>query len=628
MKDRLNLLVLILVLCLGLIFTRIIYIDFFSKNSQKLAYAKSDLMSYERGVIQDRNGNALALSIRQTSIAINPERLKIDRLKEYSTLCNLLNIDYGEFKELSKRDSKFVWLKRKVDNSTLEKIRKLELPGLQFIPEYKRYYPNQHLASHVLGCVGVDNYGLEGLELFFNNELKGDVSDQDFQKEDAAKDSFFKVTEGKRVILTLDKYIQHIVEKEIGKAYIEFKPESITAIVMNPGNGEILAMANLPDFDPNNIKLFSASSLKNRAISDYYEPGSVFKLITLAALYHDKKFPLEGVYKCTGSIKVGNKRIKCWKTHGVINYSDVLKYSCNTALIDRTLSLDPRSFFSVIRNFGFGSMTGIELPGESKGLLRPSSQWTYFSRASIAIGQEIGVTPLQMITAAAAFANGGNLYHPHIVKEITYANGHPYKSYSPIAIRNVMSSVVTKEIKAMMLKVTSKGGTGERASIPKYEIAGKTGTSQVYDVKNKRYYTDKHILSFLGFYPLENPEIIILIVVRMPKNMIDATGGLIAAPIFREISIKINSYLNIIPVGNFVSVNNKAEFPNKGISLKIYDNYEIIPDFSGLNIKQSVILAERLGMTPNFIGSGIAFKQYPNVGVKVDRKIPLTIWFK
>lgn len=628
MKDRINLLVIVLIGLFALIFVRIIYIDFFSKNKEKLAYAKADLVTYERGMIQDRNGNDLAVSIRQTSVAINPSRINIDRLKDYSVLCNLLGIEYSEFRALVKKDSKFLWLKRKVDNNTIEKIRKLELPGLQYLPEYKRYYPNQHLASHVLGCVGVDNYGLEGIELFFNNELKGDYSDLDYQKDKSSKKSVHKFIEGKRIVLTIDKHIQHTVEKEIRNAYTAYQPESVTAIVMDPNTGEILAMANLPDFDPNNMNLFSPSSLKNRAISDFYEPGSVFKVITTAMLLTSGKFPSGHSYKCEGFVKIGQKRIKCWKTHGRISYEDVLRFSCNTALINRTVDMDTRTFYTFVRNFGFGSMTGVELPGESKGLLRPYNQWTYFSKASIAIGQEIGVTPLQMLTAVSAFANGGNLLHPHIVREIQYADGTSYKKYSTVAIRNAVSPVVIREVRDFMVKVTEKGGTGEKAAIPKYRIAGKTGTSQVFDTANRRYFVDKHILSFAGYYPVENPEIAMIVIVRKPKNMVDATGGLIAAPVFKEIAIKINSYRNIIPVENVITAGEQKDSTKKKKESEPVERMEFIPDFAGLNMRQTMVLIDRTGMTPNLIGSGIAYKQMPLPGTRIDKKIPMTIWFR
>ncbi len=629
MKNRLNFLLIIFILLFGMIIGRVVYIDFFSKNREKLAYAKADFTTFERGFIVDRNGNQIAVSIRQTSIALNPGRISTDRLKEYAVLCNLLNIEFSEFKLLVKKDSQFVWLKRKVDDLTIDKIKKLDLPGLQFLPEYKRYYPNQNLASHVLGCVGVDNYGLEGIELFFNNELKGDVSDMDFQKVESAKKSVYKIIEGKKIVLTIDKFIQHIVEKEIQKSYEILKPESISAIVMDPNNGDVLAMANMPDFDPNNVRLFSQGTLKNLCVSDFYEPGSIFKIISTGAMLNDNDFPLDKSYNCEGSIKIGNKKIKCWTAHKYIKYNNALKYSCNAAIISRAINLDPKYFYLFIRNLGFGSITGIELPGELKGLLRPPHQMSPFSMGSISIGQEIGVTPLQLITAISAFANGGNLYHPHIVKEIRYADDTVYRKFEPMVIRNCVPPTVTSIIRDLLLKVTEKGGTGEKASIPKYRIAGKTGTSQVFDMKANKYYREKHVLSFIGYYPAERPEIVILVIVRSPKNMVDATGGVVVAPIFHDIAMKINSYLDIIPVNNVVNGDLQASIPQKDkTDTKKAFNTDILPDLSGYNMKECIILVNGLELTPNFIGSGVAFKQYPIPGTKLNRKIPLTVWFK
>jgi cell division protein FtsI/penicillin-binding protein 2 len=470
---------------------------------------------------------------------------------------------------------------------------------------------------------------LEGVELYFNNELKGDVSDMDFQKEETAKRSVYKIIEGKKIVLTIDKFIQHIVEKEIQKSYELLRPESISAIVMDPRNGDILAMANMPDFDPNNVRLFSQGTLKNLCVSDYYEPGSIFKIISVGAMLNDDDFPLDKGYLCEGSIKIGNKRIKCWSSHKYIKYSDALKYSCNAAIINKALNLDPKYFYMFVRNLGFGSITGVELPGELKGLLRPAHQWALFSLGSISIGQEIGVTPLQLITAISAFANGGNLNHPHIVKEIRYADNTVYRKFDPMVIRNCVSPTVTSTVRDLLLKVTEKGGTGDKASIPKYRIAGKTGTSQVFDMKGNKYFKEKHVLSFIGYYPVERPEIVILVIVRSPKNLVDATGGVVVAPIFREIAMKINSYLDIIPVNNVINGDPQTQIPQKNRQNGKTGFFpDILPDLSGYNMKQCIILVNGLGLTPNFIGSGVAYKQYPVPGTKLNKQIPLTVWFK
>ena len=608
------------------IFFRIIYIDFLAPYRTKLAYAKSEEQTFERGPIMDRNGDPLAVSIRQTSVAMDPVRIQRTRLNEYIPLCNLLGLDFQEFKNMLKKDTRFVWLKRKVDDSTAERIRRLNLDGIWFVPEFNRFYPNKNLASHVIGCVGIDNEGLEGIELQFNDDLKGSFEDESFQRPQRKYDRFSKTIEGRKIILTIDKTIQHSVEKALKKVYSSVKPESVSAIVMDPKTGEILSMANLPDFDPNNVKLYSSRSLKNLCVTSFYEPGSIFKIIAMAAFLRYDRFSLKETYECNGSIRIGNKSIKCWKKHGLMVNEDILKNSCNIGMIRIALRHSAEELYTVFRDFGFGSLTGIELPGEVRGILRLPHQWGKFSVGAMSIGQEIGVTPVQLITACAAVANGGYLLQPHIIKEIRYANDLVFKNYSPLIIRRVISSNISSVITKLLVKVTEKGGTGEKASLPRYEIAGKTGTAQIFDNTRGVYYKDAHVLSFLGYYPVEDPQIIILVIIRKPKGKTtDLTGGLVAAPVFKDIAVDINGYLNIIPRKNIV--NAKTTVTNLPSLNKKYQ-FDSMPDFTGYNMKQCAIILENMGLKGNFLGSGIAWKQKPEPGSKIIKSAPVTIWFK
>ena len=607
------------------IIAKIIIIDFSPVNKTRLSPAKKNPFSYVRGKILDRSENELAVSIRQTSVAINPKDISRENLKSYIPLCNLLNISFSELKKKTSRKSKFVWLKRKISPLVVGKIKQLNLKGIQFVPEYKRFYPNQSLASHVLGFVGVDNYGLSGTELFFNTELKGNENDVEHQLPQSSDNAFYKVINGKDVVLTIDSFIQHNVEKILTEAYKKYKPDSITAIVMNPNTGAVLAMANLPDFDPNKFNLFSSKSLKNRAVVEYYEPGSTFKIITTAALLKKNLLPLNHHYFCKGYIKVGGRRIKCWKKHGDLTYDEILKESCNTGVIDRALHLNRKFFFSVIRDFGFGNYTGIELPGEVSGILRRPDKWTLFSKAAVSIGQEIGVTPIQLISAVSAVANGGTLYQPHIVKEVRYNDKTIFKQNSPFAVRSVLSMAQAKEISRLLVKVTEKDGTGTKAHLEGYQISGKTGTAQVFDNKAGRYYKNRHIVSFVGYYPSRKPEISILVVVRNPK-IEDPSGGKIAAPIFHDIAVSINSYLHIYPVKSPLVPVNKNYFK------KLKNNFPVrskgLPNFVGMNIRESSALVGQLHLVPNFIGSGSVYKQFPEPDTEINTNLPLTLWFK
>lgn len=611
----------------ALVLFRIVYIDFFAPYRQRLAYAKTEDVDFVRGAIRDRNGDLLADSIRQISVAVDPTRIPLSRLNEYIPFCNILGVDFREFRQIALRtNTRFVWIRRKVDDATAERVRRLGLPGVKFVTEFNRFYPNRTLACHVLGCVGVDNNGLEGIELLFDRELRGSLEDEDRQRPGVRSDRFNRTVEGREVVLTIDKRIQHAVERELERVWKEVRPESVSALVMDPATGEILAMANLPDFDPNNPQLYAAKSMKNLCVAAYYEPGSVFKIVTAAVLISRNAFPLGESYVCEGEIKVGGKTLRCWKRHGTLAVADILKHSCNVGMARLARRLSAEDLYNGIRAFGFGSLTGVELPGEVRGLLRLPHRWGEFSKAAIAIGQEVGVTPLQLITACAAVANGGQLMQPRIVREVRYPDGTVARRYEPLPIRRVLSSNQAALLTSLLVRVTEKGGTGELAALPRYAIAGKTGTAQVFDNAAGRYYKDRHILSFLGYYPAERPEVVILVVVRNPAARQDLTGGMVAAPVFRNIATAINGYRRIIPARNIVEVpSGPSGLPP--VRTPAY-TLDAMPDFTGYNMRQVAVILNNLGLRGNYIGSGVAYRQTPPPGSKILRDVPVTVWFR
>jgi cell division protein FtsI (penicillin-binding protein 3) len=396
---------------------------------------------------------------------------------------------------------------------------------------------------------------------------------------------------------------------------------------MDPSTGEILAMANLPDFDPNNVRLYSPRSLKNLCVTAFYEPGSVFKIVSAAAMMKAGQFPLKESFDCPGSIRIGGKTIKCWKKHGHLRVDEILKYSCNVGMIRLALKMNPEDFYRSVQSFGFGSLTGVEMPGEVRGLLRLPHQWGPFSKGAISIGQELGVTPLQLITACAAVANGGNLLQPRIVKELRYPNNETVRRYDPFVIRRAISSNLALQLTSLLVKVTEKGGTGERAGLPRYDIAGKTGTAQVFDNSSGTYLKEKYILSFLGYYPVDNPQVIILVILRKPAgNRTDLTGGTLAAPVFHNIATAINGYRNIIPGRNIIPLG-EAGFQAATAPKPTY-NLSELPDFTGYNMKQTGIILNNLGLKANLVGTGLAYKQMPPAGSKIEKTVPVTVWFR
>ncbi len=514
---------------------------------------KEHITSYaidgKRGVIYDRNLKRLAVNVESKSLFAIP--YKIEQPEQTARiLSSKLGLDYQEIVKQLIKEKYFVWISRKLSQDKYEELKSLELDGLDFVTENKRYYPKESLAAHLIGFVGIDNQGLEGLELYFDQELKSQpglvVMERDASgaKIPLSIERVQPSQNGLSIVLTIDEVVQYITEEALNKAFLEYRPKSAVAIVVIPKTGEILSIAARPSFDINKYQDYSEDCRRNRAITDNFEPGSTFKIFTVATALENGYARLTDNFYCKGWINYQGTVIRDIDPHGYQNLTDIVKNSCNVGVIEVGTRMDKNIFAESITNFGFGEKTGIDLLGESPGLFRPVSKWSKISNASLSIGQEISVTPLQLVMGVAALANDGVLMKPLIVSKVLDEEDSIISQYSPQVVRKVISSSTANTMSRIMREVV-ENGTGTRAKLKHYSAAGKTGTSQKFDFSLGRYSNEKFTSWFTGYAPADNAEIAIVVMLDEPRG--SYYGGTVAAPVFQEIASKVLPYLSIPP---------------------------------------------------------------------------------
>ena len=507
----------------------------------------SYILDGKRGVIFDRNLKRLAVNVETKSLFAIP--YKIEKPEEVARLLSIrLSLPYQRIEEELNKERYFVWVDRKLTSEKYEEIKNLEIPGLDFVTENKRYYPKDSLAANLMGFVGVDNQGLEGLEVYFDEELKSQsglmVMERDASgaKIPLSIERMHPSKNGLSIVLTIDEVIQYITEEALQKANDLYHPKSAVAIVVNPKTGEILSMAVIPSFNINNYQKAPENFRRNRAITDNYEPGSTFKIFTIAAALEKGYAKLSDQFNCKGSINYQGTVIRDIDPHGYQDLTDIIKNSCNVGIIEVGTRMDKEVFAEFIRNFGFGDKTGISLPGESPGLFRPVNQWSKISIASLSIGQEISVTPLQLVMGTAVIANDGVLMKPLIVSEIIDEEYNVIKQFKPEEVRQVISPETARTM-SQILEVVVESGTGTGAKLKHYTACGKTGTAQKFDFSLGKYSNEKFTSWFVGFAPAMDAEVAILVMLDEPKG--SYYGGTVAAPVFQEIAGKVLPYLSI-----------------------------------------------------------------------------------
>ena len=510
-------------------------------------------LAAKRGVIYDRSGHELAMSVMVDSAFAVPTEVK-DLPTAVHLITRITGDDYNVVLADCRAHKTFCWVARKANDDTIERINSLKLQGIHFQKEPKRFYPARDLAAQVLGSVGMEDSGQSGLEHEFDDQLRGRPGKM-FISVDARKQWFSDVETqpepGENLVLTLDKNIQYIAEKELDQAIHDTQAIAGTVIVENPHTGEILALANRPTFNPNLRKDITPAGLTNRAVSYVYEPGSAFKVVTISAALEEKLTNPNEIIDCQmGAIVYNGMRIRDSKPHGLLPVSGVLAESSNVGTIKIALRLGEERYYKYIRAFGLGQQTGIELPGETRGITKPPSRWSKVSIAAISIGQEIGVSPVQIASVMSTFANDGIYVAPRIVAGTAPPQGGLQTvAFHPREGRRVISSYTAAEMRSMMQKVVLEG-TARRANLDGYTAGGKTGTGQKIDPATGAYSKTKYNATFAGFAPLNNPQIVVAVILDSPIGL--HQGGQVSAPVFRRVTQQVLEYLHVphdLPLG-------------------------------------------------------------------------------
>ena len=530
------------------------YLDFAQQQS------RGNLLTLPvRGKMYDRNLFTLAESIDTKSVVMRSSQAAANSAP-LQRVSALLDIPSNRLASTSDESSRLTYLKRKLTPEQLTGMQSLlseddmQNAGIFLIPDTKRFYPQSRLASHILGFTGLDEYGydnqgLEGLEYHYNSYLRGSA-DRDSVKMDAKRNSLKSwelevKNSGYDLVLTIDKNIQYMVERELETTFRDERARHATVIVMNPHTGEILAMINYPDYNPNEFSRYPQEYYKNRAVAWDYEPGSTFKVVQAAAAFEEGILSPQDRYDNNDSfLRADSKTPEEWKTSKLMSVEDILVQSNNLGAMKISEQLGPQRFYDYIRAFGFGSASGIDLPGEISGKLREPREWSNISLHSLSIGQEISVTPLQITNAFAVLANGGILYRPYIVKEIRTADGAPVQRIEPTKIRRVISRKTAQMMREILGNAVERG-TGKRAATNGYRVAGKTGTAQKFNVSAGGYSSTRLVTSFVGFAPAEYPVVVISAIVDEPAE--NEWGGTVAAPLFKRIAERVLPYLDIPP---------------------------------------------------------------------------------
>ena len=513
----------------------------------------------ERGAILDANGEVLAHNIPGETVVADATHVN-DRAALIPVLAEALKLPRNELAEKLSGDRRYVVLKREVSTSTTAALRKQlqsqKLRGIYFERDATRVYPNGSMLCHVIGFTDFDHKGIQGVEASMEDYLHGHDGFRFIEHNRAGQEIVVyrgqerAPRDGYRVNLTIDLNLQNIVENEIDAAVREYRPEKATIILMRPETGEVLAMANRPHFDLNQRSEAKPEQMKNRAIIDMMEPGSTFKIVTAAAALNEKKVRPDTTLFCENGVwNYGGRPLHDHHGYGVMSVQDILIKSSNIGAAKLALSIGEQKFYEYIRRFGFGERTGIELPGEISGIIRPPTTWSKISITRIPMGHEVGVTPLQMTSAMATIANGGKLITPRIVKSITKPDGETVTTFSPSVLRQVVSPETAQQVSNALRDVVSERGTAAGAAVQGFSVCGKTGTAQKVD-PNGGYEQGKYVVSFSGYMPAENPQFVALVVLddAKPKAGELNYGGTIAAPIFARVAEKAARYLDLQPL--------------------------------------------------------------------------------
>jgi len=550
-KTRLVLVSTLFIVILSFLLIRLIYIQIICHSSMSRKALGQHLVVLElppkRGAILDRNLKPLALSLRVDSIYAVATDVKNKR-EAAQKLSKILDKKAEFLYERLSRDKQFVWLARKVPIEVTRKVQALGIDGISFIDESKRFYPEGVTACHVVGFAGTDNAGLEGLELLFDKYLKGSPGEKAIARDARGRSipsltkRYIPPTDGCSLVLTIDDVIQHITEGALDKAYKKFHAKAATAIVMDPKNGDILALANRPNYNLNNFNASNADSRKDTAVCSYFEPGSVFKIVTASACLQEHVTKFSDVYYCeNGSWYVRGHTLHDHRPHGNLTFKEVIELSSNIGTVKAAMRLGEQKLYEYIKLFGLGASTGIDLPGEISGSVMPPSKWSKSSITTIPMGHGVAATPIQMACVASVIANKGNLIKPRIINKIIDSKGQLIMEFPPVIKRKVISEDIAAQMTELMEGVITEG-TGTMAAMTDYTSAGKTGTASKVEPTGG-YSKSRYVGSFVGFAPADNPAVVIYVMLDEPHPQY--FGGTVAGPAFKEIASATLRYLQI-----------------------------------------------------------------------------------
>ena len=582
-----------------------------------------------RGTIYDRRGHELAVSVEVESVAADPSQV-VDAAATAAALAEVLDLDVRELGEdLADGERVFTWVKRKLEPPQAEEVRELALPGIFLLPESKRYYPLGSLAAPVLGHVGLDNSGLAGLEYLYEQVVASKPGKRRVLR-DAHRGTVLyphlvisEAEPGKDLHLTLDVTLQHLVERELAAAVARTQARGGIVIMIDPQDGAILAMASYPTFDPNRFYEYREERRRNPAVMDAYEPGSTFKLVTVAAALEAGAVDPSHVFDCErGGITLAGVRINDHQSFGKLTVHQIITRSSNVGAIKLGAAAGAEHLFATITAFGFGRRTGIDLPSESSGILRPAERWSPLSPAYISFGQGISVTALQLVNAFAAIANGGCLLKPYIVASIG-GDGTPRETIGKRQVVGLpISPSSVRQIREMLEGVVLTG-TGKPAAVPAYRVAGKTGTAQKVAPRGRGYAANKHVASFVGFAPFERPALVGAVILDEPRPLYH--GGEVAAPVFAAIVGRALLYLGIAPERPQPELwpgQRTARLPRGGTSPEPARPAAVpagtVPEFFGLSARQALRRASALGLRPALNGHGAVARQRPPPGTPFE----------
>jgi cell division protein FtsI (penicillin-binding protein 3) len=658
-RRRALVIISLLVFWMLIITTRLVYLQTFQHEmlARRARVQQQDAIETTpmRGLVLDRQGRELARSVDTESFFAVPTEIE-DEERVAVSLAPLVGSDSEtlavRLREGKEKNRKFVWLARKLDAEQAQRVAALKINGVYSLKEPKRFYPNGQLASHVLGFVGLDEVGLGGVEQVYNERIQGEAGKL-FVETDAHRRPYSSLEveprPGESVVLTIDQMVQYRTEQALVAAVENSKAKSGTAIVLDPRTGEILALANAPSFDPNDARTASPEYRANQALQNIYEPGSTFKIVAYSGAIEEGMVKPDDRIDCQmGQINVNGRIVHDHHAFGTLTITEALAKSSNVAAIKLGLRLGDARMYDYIRRYGFGARTNVELPGETAGLLRPVAKWQPTSMGSIAMGQEVGVTPLQMAAAFGAIANDGVRISPHLVREIRAQDGTLTYQAQPETHR-VVSAETARTLRGMLESVTVSG-TAKKAQVEGYTAAGKTGTAQKIDPRTKTYSATKYIGSFVGFAPVNNPAVVIIVVIDEPAGAYH--GGDVAAPVFREIAEQILPDLGVAPdtemklenpiasalkdsesaekvraelrreaeerAATLPQVTSEREGADQVIYAPATQRGVLMPDLRGKSVRDAARVCAQLGLQMEARGEGRALRQSPAAGAEVE----------